>query len=228
MWQPAMFDYATKRVIPERTSILYYKVAVYADATQVKPFPAGMKIVAGDPLASAPVQYGPASFSCDGNAVGNDNTFPYVPDPRGPHTIPSMADCGVGHEIHAQVVFPSCWDGVNLDSPDHRSHMVYNFPPGPEGNQNGACPPSHPVVVPQITVKMVYPIVQGDNTANWRLTSDTYSDTLPAGYSLHADWFNAWDPAIMQTWVTDCLVAGNDCQAHMLGDGRVMDEFNGN
>jgi hypothetical protein len=75
---------------------------------------------------------------------------------------------------------------------------------------------------------MVYPIVAGDNTANWRLTSDTYSPSVPGGYSLHADWFNAWDPAIMQTWITNCLVAGNDCQAHMLGDGRVMDEFNGN
>ena len=42
--------------------------------------------------------------------------------------------------MRAQVYFPSCWDGVNLDSPDHKSHVSY-----PIGLYNdGACPPSHP------------------------------------------------------------------------------------
>lgn len=27
-------------------------------------------------------------------------------------------------ELH--VTFPDCWDGVRLDSPDHRSHMAYS------------------------------------------------------------------------------------------------------
>ncbi len=226
-WQPAMFDYVTKRVIPERTSILYYKSAIYTDPTKAHAFPSGFKMVAGNPGASGPMQYGPAHFECSGYAIGNDNTFPYVPDPRGPHTIPSMADCGVGSEIHAVVIFPNCWDGVNLDSPDHRAHMVYNWGPVNGLNIQG-CPADHPFEMPTITVKMVYPIMPGDNTANWRLTSDTYDPKLPAGYSLHADWFNAWDPTIMDVWLKNCLQAGNDCQAHMLGDGRVMDEFNGN
>lgn len=43
--------------------------------------------------------------------------------------------------MRAQVFFPSCWDGQNLDSPDHQSHMSY-----PIGAYNdGACPDSHPV-----------------------------------------------------------------------------------
>ena len=42
--------------------------------------------------------------------------------------------------MRAQVYFPSCWDGVNLDSPDHKSHMSY-----PIGAFNGGvCPSSHP------------------------------------------------------------------------------------
>ncbi len=223
-WQPAVLDVRNNKAVPARASILYYKDAVYSDPTRVVPFPEGMKIVAGDPLASAPVQYGPARFSCSGNAVGNDNTFPYVPDPRGPHTFPSLADCPVGNEIHAEVVFPSCWDGVNLDSPDHKSHMTYNWP----NDIGGKCPPTHPITVPQITVKVIYPIRPGDDPSYWRVASDVYNSTLPGGYSLHADWFNAWKPDIMATWVTKCLVAGNDCQAHMLGDGRTMDSFNGN
>ena len=46
--------------------------------------------------------------------------------------------------LRAQITFPSCWDGKNLDSDDHKSHMSY-----PEGGQpdNGDCPESHPVKV---------------------------------------------------------------------------------
>ncbi len=29
-----------------------------------------------------------------------------------------------GLALHVQ--FPNCWDGVNLDSPDHQSHMAYS------------------------------------------------------------------------------------------------------
>ena len=32
--------------------------------------------------------------------------------------------------IRATVIFPSCWDGVNLDSPNHQSHVAYD----PSGN----------------------------------------------------------------------------------------------
>jgi len=31
--------------------------------------------------------------------------------------------CGGGWRV--TVTFPSCWDGKNLDSPDHRSHVAY-------------------------------------------------------------------------------------------------------
>lgn len=43
--------------------------------------------------------------------------------------------------LRAQAVFPSCWDGVNTDSDDHKSHMSY-----PEGTNpdSGDCPESHP------------------------------------------------------------------------------------
>lgn len=44
--------------------------------------------------------------------------------------------------MRAQVNFPSCWDGVNLDSPDHKSHMAFASG-GPNGG--GDCPASHPV-----------------------------------------------------------------------------------
>lgn len=46
-------------------------------------------------------------------------------------------NCPAG--LRAQLIMPSCWDGKNLDAPDHKSHMAY-----PSALDNGICPDSHP------------------------------------------------------------------------------------
>lgn len=46
--------------------------------------------------------------------------------------------------LRSQVVFPSCWDGVNVDSDDHKSHMSYPLGSAPD---SGDCPDTHPVKV---------------------------------------------------------------------------------
>ncbi|KAJ4303951.1 hypothetical protein N0V88_001552 [Collariella sp. IMI 366227] len=43
--------------------------------------------------------------------------------------------------IMANHRFPTCWDGVNLDSPDHQSHVAY--PENGTFAQDAACPASH-------------------------------------------------------------------------------------
>ena len=49
-------------------------------------------------------------------------------------------------ELEVEMKFPNCWDGVNLDSPDHTSHVVYSS----DGTEDGSCPSSHPVKLPVI------------------------------------------------------------------------------
>ena len=51
--------------------------------------------------------------------------------------------------IRATVTFPTCWDGKNLDSPDHSSHMAYTSS-GDRVLARAACPASHPVRVPEL------------------------------------------------------------------------------
>jgi hypothetical protein len=51
--------------------------------------------------------------------------------------------------------FPACWDGKNLDSPDHQSHM-YNTVNGEGFTNAGKCPSTHPVRVPQVTYETVW------------------------------------------------------------------------
>lgn len=70
--------------------------------------------------------------------------------------------------IRTQVTFPTCWDGVNLDSPDHQSHVAYaeipfepyaepiaKFPYTPE-QQRGKCPEGFPVHLPQIMYEVMF------------------------------------------------------------------------
>ncbi len=41
---------------------------------------------------------------------------------RSRQTIPR---CPAGERAGVRLSFPTCWNGVNLDSADHRSHMAY-------------------------------------------------------------------------------------------------------
>ena len=56
--------------------------------------------------------------------------------------------------IMANVRFPTCWDGKNLDTPDHMSHMAY--PESGTFESGGPCPASHPVRVPQLMYETIW------------------------------------------------------------------------
>lgn len=53
-----------------------------------------------------------------------------------------------------------CWDGKNLDSPDHKSHVAYptNGPALFSGTGTGGnCPSTHPVKIPQLMLEVSSP-----------------------------------------------------------------------
>lgn len=221
-WQPAIIDTKDGTPVKPRIAIVYYKSAAFALPADIQPLPQGLRMIAGDPKGNAPVQWGPTTISCNGTPVGSDRNFPPTIGNPGPHSIPN---CAAGTELWASVVFPRCWDGVNLDSPDHKSHMAYWPIPNPyvdATHPNGKCPPTHPVTLPEVTITAVYPVMEANAPLRWRLSSDAYDTSIPAGYSLHADWFGGWRPEIVNVWTRACVNPGKDCSAHMLGDGRVM------
>ena len=55
--------------------------------------------------------------------------------------------------IRVTAIFPSCWDGVSLDSPDHRSHVAYSTGAALAGDK---CPSTHPVRIPQVMYEIMY------------------------------------------------------------------------
>jgi hypothetical protein len=197
-WLPSLIDVRTGQPLVPTFTNFYYKAGYQGvPAAAIRAFPPGLRMIAGDSAAkSAPTNAYPAKFACI--SVGKLQQ--------------SIPNCPVGDELGMAVVFPQCWDGINLDSPDHKSHMAY-------GTGSG-CPASHPVALPEITLNVHYRIAEANTGDFYKLSSDNYSG--PGGYSLHADWFGAWDPAINQAFVSGCINALMDCHDYLLGDGRML------
>lgn len=198
-WVPALIDTATNLPRVPIESNFYYKSGYLGvNPIDIHPMPAGLRMIAGSAANTADPGFGsPYTWVCH-NAGTN----------RGP-TVP---DCAVGDQVEMSISFPQCWDGQNLDSPDHKSHMAYA--------RGAGCPASHPVALPEVSFHVLYPVTSAGQTAGWRLSSDNYSG--PAGYSAHADWFNGWKQEISDTWGRECVKAARDCHSHLLGDGRAI------
>jgi len=197
-WVPSVIDADGH---PQKPYVMhvYYKTGYSGiDPKKVKPFPQGLRILAGNPKA----------------ITKQDHTYwECVPgDFKHPEYIPA---CNQDTSVVLSIDFPQCWDGVNLDSPNHKSHMSYPV--------NGSCPNTHPVAIPAITFKVHWKAPAG-GTKGWRLSSDMYDASLPGGLSAHGDWFEAWDPEIVKAFVENCDNPAVDCHSHLLGDGREIQD----
>lgn len=161
-WVPTLYA-ADDAIVPIAHATFYYLVHV-ADPTTVQPYPLGLKVIAGDARATTPPDPAIFKWSCLG-----------APD----SSTSEIVTCPVGSQLELLVNFPDCWNGQDLDSADHKSHMAYSAA--------GACPASHPVVVPALQFKLRY-ATSGE--AGMRLASGP-------GYTAHADFFNAWESAAL-------------------------------
>jgi hypothetical protein len=175
-WAPALLD-GTTPVIPQ-DAVIYYRRSTLKG---VRPFPQGLRMIAGDSHATTPQSMRVTYWNCGVFAgVAPSSSIPTCPD---------------GSNLRLHVVFPSCWDGKNLDSPDHKSHMAYAV--------GGRCPKSHPVSVPALELIMKYPSLGGPGL---QLSSG-------GQYSGHADFVNAWQQPELKRLVVKCLNAGLRCGA---------------
>jgi hypothetical protein len=201
-WVPSMVDTRTNVAVMPVLSHFYYKTGFRGvRPADVRPFPEGLRMIAGDPRNTSSSYVGGSwRFICHNNNV--------EPNGRAVHIV----NCAVGDDLVQEIFFPQCWDGVNLDSPDHKSHMAY-----PKSDGTG-CPSDHPVPFVEIGVNVHYRITEANQATYWRLSSDNYSG--PAGYSSHADWWNGWVQSDMESWVRNCINTSKDCHSHLLGDGR--------
>ena len=211
-WVPTMIDTKDATPIAPTSVGVYYKNGIF-DGSTVNPFPVGLRMIAGDPGATAP------------RGQWSDFTYRYKclggPNNQNDKYGNEIPNCDVGAEIWQEIFFPQCWDGKNLDSPDHKSHMSYFVTiQTPAGAWVPACPTTHPVILPQIAFNVIYLVKEKDAPLRYRLASDNYDRSIPGGYSAHGDWFNGWKTDVSDAFASKCIRAKKDCHSHLLGDGR--------
>jgi hypothetical protein len=118
--------------------------------------------------------------------------------------FPDINKCKDG--IRAQVYFPSCWDGVNLDSPDHKSHMSYPI----ENFNGGSCPSSHPVHLVNIFFETFIDVANHYYWGPGAIVPAT-GDISFLGW--HGDFMAGWDVPVLQQAVDNCHNMNGDIHA---------------
>lgn len=73
-----------------------------------------------------------------------------------------------------------CWDGQNLDSPDHKSHVAYGQGSGATGG--GACPSTHPVKLPQVMYELMWDVSGFADKSIWPTSGPALVYSMNLGY----------------------------------------------
>jgi len=103
--------------------------------------------------------------------------------------------------MRSEVYFPSCWDGKNLDSPDHHSHMAY---PAVGDYDGGVCPKSHPVALLSIFYEFFF------DTSSYKDNKFAFANGDATGFGFHGDFVMGWtNRALLQTAHRDCVTSSN-------------------
>ncbi|UNI22897.1 hypothetical protein JDV02_008740 [Purpureocillium takamizusanense] len=135
--------------------------------------PAGLRMVVGEPSLRTYNHSNPAQRAISHVCLGR-GTSKETPN------FPS----GQCERMRAETFFPSCWDGKNLDSSNHRKHMA--FPVIGDFN-TGVCPQSHPVAIFSVFFEFFY-----DTGAIKNFNRLVWANGDPTGYGLHGDYLNGW------------------------------------
>jgi Domain of unknown function (DUF1996) len=180
-WVPTLYAGASGRPVTATRLVAYY-VTSSKRPGRVRPYPLGLMMIAGDGEARGPIT-GPlvAEWGCLG---------------AGTPSTPSIGRCPKGSKLELDLRFPDCWNGRDLDSADHLSHMAYSAA--------GVCPAAHPVAVPELKLKLTYPT---RGSPAMRLASGR-------GYTAHGDFINAWEPRELARRIRDCLAPKIKCDPY--------------
>ncbi|KAF9876986.1 hypothetical protein CkaCkLH20_05252 [Colletotrichum karsti] len=215
-WTPALYFQDTTtgefEVVEQVGGMLAYYLL---NGKDIKAFPPGFRMVAGDtfrrnytagdaskpdPEKSVWSLLGQTKQSVlEQRAVGF-NCLNYARAPEGTlyrHYLPdkSYLDANCADGVRFEMMFPSCWNGKDLDSDDHKSHMAY-----PDLVIDGTCPEGFETSTPNLLYETIW------NTAAFKQRTGRFvianGDTLGFGY--HGDFMSGWDEEFLQSAVNTC------------------------
>ncbi|MFG3251764.1 DUF1996 domain-containing protein [Streptomyces sp. NPDC048187] len=114
--------------------------------------------------------------------------------------------CPSGSDVVRTFTFQSCWDGRNIDSANHRTHMAF-------AAADGSCPEGF-VPVPRLVQRVVYDVAApslGDGGRTSPLFAvDSFPEQLHKPVTDHSDFINVFDEDLMREMV-ECINSGREC-----------------
>lgn len=204
--------------VPHGGSVIYYLGRGPNNSTII-PYPKGFKILTGDKGARSydNVTYSYGTGDYPGRPIADRVSFACLADPAPLPEQPYMFNTDCAYGMRAQIVYQSCWNGIDLYKPDN-SHVAYL-----SGLDNGICPPDHPYQLPTLFIETLWSVnsVPGKTTGG----QFVFSQGDPTGYGFHADFINGWESSVLQSAVANCLVPDNfgqvsACPALQRGDSN--------
>ncbi|CAL9438124.1 hypothetical protein SUDANB176_02191 [Streptomyces sp. enrichment culture] len=155
--------------------------------------PTGLRIITGDAK----------SFT---NGLNNANTSWSCTGFEDRQVTDKYPICPEGSSVVRTSNFQSCWDGQNIDSANHRTHVDFV-------EADGSCPNGFQAI-PQLQVRLVYD-VPAPQIDNGRLVNpfavDSFPEQLHKPITDHNDFINFFDEDLMNEMV-DCINSGRDCR----------------
>jgi hypothetical protein len=217
-WMPAVLDGKGNVVMPDYIQV-YYKREPASDIACTErneciTIPNRWKFISGFNMKTGQQGSNPGHFTC----VGTHNTWGAENEAM---SLVNLTTCPVGTQFEMVVASPRCWNGTELDSTDHMSHltgMVRNA----STNYVTKCPTTHPYYAPQFTISAFYTVGPSDDPALWKLSSDAMFPSMKRGATLHFDYFEAWDNTVKQMWIDGCINSHLNCSGGDLGNGKQL------
>ncbi|MEV5934404.1 DUF1996 domain-containing protein [Streptomyces sp. NPDC093250] len=115
--------------------------------------------------------------------------------------------CPEGSSVVRTSAFQSCWDGQNIDSANHRTHVDFVEADGTCSNGFQA--------IPQLQVRLVYDNIPAPQIQNGQVVNpfavDSFPEQLHKPITDHNDFINFFDEDLMNEMV-ECINSGQDCQ----------------
>ncbi|CAI6269091.1 unnamed protein product [Periconia digitata] len=195
-WRPALFWNGNGTGfyrVPEQLKI-YYKFGDGDESAVPSEFPENFQMMAGDPFKRSDDGNNPGGirWACHGpmGASTKENIFTKGGFPTG------ITGCdGLG--LAAEITFPSCWSGKEIDPKNPNAHMAY---PNAYSGKKGVdvCPEGFKAArFPTIFVEFWYDITAFNG--QFKATDNPWvlAQGDPTGFGFHADFRNGWEKGVL-------------------------------
>lgn len=231
-WTPALYFMhanGTAELVPEVGGMLAYYLL---NGDNIKAFPHGFRMIAGDthqrnftwPVPDPPKSLWTGAQSSQAalqqKALGF-NCLNYKKAPEATlfrHHLPDkkFMDEHCTDGLRLEVMFPSCWNGKDVDSPDHRSHMAY-----PDMVMSGTCPKGYQTRLVSLLFETIW------NTSKFKGVDGEFvlSNGDPTGFGYHADFMHGWESGVLEKAIDVCTNPSGevkDCPIFKLVDDDDM------